>query len=162
MNRVYKIVWSKAKNAYVVTSELAKNHTRSASGKAVKAALTVAVGMGVLMGGYAADAAAKDIVDKGGNLIAYDISPANEGTNIAVGKNAKVFIGGGTQESMLSFGETIEHTLTGMHIHSNNAAKQNLPAGMAVGTNTYARRFHSDGRPYIRKESDCYWRYDGG
>lgn len=38
MNRVYKIVWSKAKNAYVVTSELAKNHTKSASGKAVKAA----------------------------------------------------------------------------------------------------------------------------
>lgn len=89
MNRVYKIVWSKAKNAYVVTSELAKNHTRSASGKAVKAALTVAVGMGVLMGGYAADAAAKDIVDKGGNLIAYDISPANEGTNIAVGKKCE-------------------------------------------------------------------------
>ena len=81
----------------------------------------------------------RNIVDKGGNPIAYDISPANEGTNIAVGKNAKVFIGGGTQESMLSFGETIGHTLTGMHIHSNNAAKQNLPAGMAVGTNTYAR-----------------------
>lgn len=33
MNRVYKIVWSKAKNAYVVTSELAKNHTKNASGK---------------------------------------------------------------------------------------------------------------------------------
>lgn len=45
MNRVYKIVWSKAKNAYVVTSELAKNHTRSASGKAVKAALPVFCGM---------------------------------------------------------------------------------------------------------------------
>ena len=140
MNRVYKIVWSKAKNAYVVTSELAKNHTKNASGKMVKAALAAAVGMGTLMGGYAADAAAKDIVDKGGNPIAYDISPANEGTNIAVGKNAKVFIGGGTQESMLSFGETIGYTMTGsMHIHSNNAAKQNLPAGMAVGTNTYAR-----------------------
>ena len=140
MNRVYKIVWSKAKNAYVVTSELAKNHTKNASGKMVKAALAAAVGMGALMGGYAADAAAKDIVDKGGNPIAYDISPANEGTNIAVGKNAKVFIGGGTQESMLSFGETIGYTMTGsMHIHGNNAAKQNLPAGMAVGTNTYAR-----------------------
>lgn len=46
MNRIYKIVWSKAKNAYVVTSELAKNHTKSASGKAVKAALAAAVGMG--------------------------------------------------------------------------------------------------------------------
>lgn len=33
MNRVYKIVWSKAKNAYVVTSELAKNHTKNASAK---------------------------------------------------------------------------------------------------------------------------------
>ena len=140
MNRVYKIVWSKTKNAYVVTSEVARSHTKSASGKAVKAALAAAVGMGVLMGGYVADAAAKDIVDKGGNPIAYDISPENDGTNIAVGKNAKVFIGGGTQESMLSFGETIGYTMTGsMHIHSNNAAKQNLPAGMAVGTNTYAR-----------------------
>lgn len=57
MNRVYKIVWSKAKNAYVVTSELAKNHTKNASGKMVKAALTAAMGMGVLMGGYVADAA---------------------------------------------------------------------------------------------------------
>ena len=46
MNRVYKIVWSKAKNAYVVTSELAKNHTKSASGKAVKAALAASCGDG--------------------------------------------------------------------------------------------------------------------
>ena len=145
MNRVYKIVWSKAKNAYVVTSELAKNHTKNASGKAVKAALAAAMGMGVLMGGYVADAAAKDIVDKGGNPIAYDISPANEGTNIAIGKNAKVFIGGGTQESMLSFGETVDPTYwhgiirTGWNIHSNTDAKKNLPAGMSVGKNTYAR-----------------------
>ena len=148
MNRVYKIVWSKAKNAYVVTSELAKNHTKNASGKMVKAALTAAVGMGVLMGGYVADAAAKDIVDKGGNPIAYDISPENDGTNIAIGKNAKVFIGGGTQESMLSFGETVDPTYkyvfgipfqTGWNIHSNTDAKKNLPAGMAVGKNTYAR-----------------------
>ena len=145
MNRVYKIVWSKAKNAYVVTSEVARSHTKSASGKAVKTALAAAVGMGVLMGGYAADAAAKDIVDKGGNPIAYDISPANEGTNIAIGKNAKVFIGGGTQESMLSFGETVDPTYwhgiirTGWNIHSNTDAKKNLPAGMSVGKNTYAR-----------------------
>lgn len=33
MNRVYKIVWSKAKHAYVVTSEVARSHTKSASGK---------------------------------------------------------------------------------------------------------------------------------
>lgn len=33
MNKVYKVIWSKAKNCYVVVSELAKNHTKSASSK---------------------------------------------------------------------------------------------------------------------------------
>ena len=86
-------------------------------------------------------AADSDIVDKGAQAIAYDISPVNDGTNIAIGKNAKVFIGGGTQESMLSFGEDVSFTNHGlsMNIHSNTAAKQNLPSGIAVGTNTYAR-----------------------
>lgn len=84
-------------------------------------------------------AADKDIVDKGAQPIAYDISPANDGTNIAVGKNAKVFIGGGTQESMLSFGEKVHKGSFSMNIHDNNHAKQNLPEGMAVGTNSYAR-----------------------
>ena len=86
-------------------------------------------------------AADSDIVDKGAQAIAYDISPVNDGTNIAIGKNAKVFIGGGTQESMLSFGEDVSFTNWGlsMNIHSNTAAKQNLPSGIAVGTNTYAR-----------------------
>ena len=93
-------------------------------------------------------AADKDIVKGEGAEIKYDISPANDGTNIAVGKKAKVFIGGGTQESMLSFGEKAERTYkeilgfqipTGWHIHSNNHAKQNLPESIAVGTNSYAR-----------------------
>lgn len=69
MNKIYKIVWSKAKHAYVVTSEVARSHTKSASGKAVKAALAAAVGMGVLMGGYAADAA--DTATGSGNGVAY-------------------------------------------------------------------------------------------
>lgn len=84
-------------------------------------------------------AAEKDIVEKGAQPIAYDISPANDGTNIAIGKNAKVFIGGGTQESMLSFGEKVHEGIFSMHIHDNNHAKQNLPEGIAVGTNSYAR-----------------------
>lgn len=93
-------------------------------------------------------AADKDIVDKGAQPIAYDISPVNDGTNIAIGKNAKVFIGGGTQESMLSFGEKAERTYTekwgfkiptGWNIHSNERAKKNLPEAIAIGTNSYAR-----------------------
>lgn len=150
MNRIYKVIWSHVKQCYVVTSELAKSHGRTSIGgrtsRLAVAALTAFVlTAGVTGVGLAAD---KDIVKGEGTEIKYDISPANDGTNIAVGKNAKVFIGGGTQESMLSFGEKAERTYTefwgvkiptGWHIHSNDQAKQNLPEAIAVGTNSYAR-----------------------
>ena len=89
MNRVYKIVWSKAKNAYVVTSELAKNHTKNASGKMVKTALTAAVGMGLLMGGYTASAA--DNTPGAGSGVAIGTgSNAPKEENVAVGKGATI------------------------------------------------------------------------
>ena len=141
MNKIYKVIWSHVKQCYVVTSELAKAHgrtsTRGRTSRLAVAALTAFIlTAGVTSVGLAAD---KDIVDKGAQPIAYDINPANDGTNIAVGKNAKVFIGGGTQESMLSFGEKVHEGIFSMHIHDNNHAKQNLPEGIAVGTNSYAR-----------------------
>ena len=143
MNKIYKVIWSHVKQCYVVTSELAKAHgrtsTRGRTSRLAVAALTAFIlTAGVTSVGLAED---KDIVDKGAQPIAYDISPANDGTNIAVGKNANVFIGGGTQESMLSFGEKVEVYNGGlsMHIHDNDHAKKNLPEGIAVGTNSYAR-----------------------
>lgn len=112
-----------------------KKGTRSSRFRITTIAIAVASSF-AMTPAWAADS---DIVDKGAQAIAYDISPANDGTNIAIGKNAKVFIGGGTQESMLSFGEDVAHTIFSMNIHSNTAAKQNLPSGIAVGTNTFAR-----------------------
>lgn len=126
-------------------SELAKSSRKGAghAGTPALARIIIAtLAAGILTWGIAPGvswAADKDIVDKGAQPIAYDISPANDGTNIAVGKNAKVFIGGGTQESMLSFGEKVHEGSFSMNIHDNNHAKQNLPEGMAVGTNSYAR-----------------------
>ena len=155
MNRTYKVIWSKARRCYVVVSELAKSQHKSSSksehissnvhwggGYLGKAAAAAVVASLLTFGSLAYSpvmAADKDIVEKGAQPIAYDISPANDGTNIAVGKNAKVFIGGGTQESMLSFGEKVHEGIFSMHIHDNNHAKQNLPEGIAVGTNSYAR-----------------------
>ncbi|MCF0153404.1 ESPR-type extended signal peptide-containing protein [Megasphaera sp.] len=154
MNRTYKVIWSKARRCYVVVSELAKGQHKLSSksehissnvhrgGDLGKTALAAVVASLLTFGGLAYSpvmAADKDIVEKGAQPIAYDINPANDGTNIAVGKNAKVFIGGGTQESMLSFGEKVHEGLFSMHIHDNNHAKQNLPEGIAVGTNSYAR-----------------------
>lgn len=132
----------------MVVSELAKRNQKNSQTStdhrtpALARVITATIAVGALMWGSAPGvswAADKDIVDKGAQPIAYDISPANDGTNIAVGKNAKVFIGGGTQESMLSFGEKVHEGSFSMNIHDNNHAKQNLPEGMAVGTNSYAR-----------------------
>lgn len=91
MNKIYKIVWSKAKHAYVVTSEVARSHTKSASGKAVKAALAAAVGMGVFMGGYAADAAPATNPARNGLGIAIGTgSNAPKAENVAVGQGASI------------------------------------------------------------------------
>ena len=108
-------------------------------GKAAVAAIVAGL---LTFGGVAYSpvlAADKDIVKGDSAEIKYDINRTNDGTNIAVGKNAKVFIGGGTQESMLSFGEKVYQGSFSMHIHDNNHAKQNLPEAIAVGTNSYAR-----------------------
>lgn len=48
MNRIYKIVWSKTRHVYVVTSEIVRSHVKGTSGKM---AVAVAVGFGVLGGG---------------------------------------------------------------------------------------------------------------
>ncbi|MBR1590851.1 MAG: YadA-like family protein [Acidaminococcaceae bacterium] len=41
MNRIYKVIWSKARNCYVAVSELAKNHTKGCSGSRAGRMLTV-------------------------------------------------------------------------------------------------------------------------
>lgn len=147
MNHIYKLVWNRARNMYMAVSETAKSHGKSgaASHAGRKAALLAAAAL-MASGMFGmAEAADKDIVKGDGVEIKYDISPTNDGTNIAVGKNAKVFIGGGTQESMLSFGEKADPTMwhglvqTGWNIHSNEHAKKNLPEAIAIGTNSYAR-----------------------
>ena len=64
MNNIYKVIWSKAKNCYVVASEIARSHTKSASGSekiggvarhallALGAACAIACGGFVNVGAY--------------------------------------------------------------------------------------------------------------
>lgn len=53
MNKIYKVVWNKARNCYVVASEFAKNHQtgssriKAASVAAVMAATMLTIGTGV-------------------------------------------------------------------------------------------------------------------
>ena len=47
MNKVYKLVWSKVRNCYVVASELAKSHSK---GKSRKTAVTRGMILPIVMG----------------------------------------------------------------------------------------------------------------
>ena len=134
MNRVYKIVWSKAKNAYVVTSELAKNHTKNASGKMVKAALTAAMGMGVLMGGYMADAAPATNPSGDGPGIAIGTGSSSQKVDsTAVGKNAKT-----TGERALAVGyNSIADADSAMAVGNGNKAMAG--GSLAVGARNIAQ-----------------------
>ena len=128
MNKIYKIVWSKAKHAYVVTSEVARSHTKSASGKAVKAALAAAVGMGVLMGGYTTNAA--DTTTGSGSGVAYGTgSNAPKAENVAIGKDATISYSGGV--GMPSTGDIV----IGNKAKTNNYFDQG--GGIAIGSNSF-------------------------
>ena len=77
----------------------------------------------------------KDIELHDATGVLYDTMGPNTSTNITVGPKATVLIGGGKQEGVLSFGETF----SGRDIKNEVEILKNLPAGIAVGANTYAR-----------------------
>ena len=52
MNRIYKVIWNKAKHCYVVVSELAKSRTKSPSvGRTVRGSLAAVIAAAVISGG---------------------------------------------------------------------------------------------------------------
>lgn len=62
MNNIYKVIWSKARNCYVVASEIAKSHTKSASGQSVRrSALASLLALSFLCGGLGVASAAETV-----------------------------------------------------------------------------------------------------
>ena len=92
MNKIYKLVWSKVRNAWVVASEIAKGHGKNASAarerKLLKTAVITAIMGGCLMTGGLASAAANPAGTGPGIAIGQD-SHADNATGISIGKNAK-------------------------------------------------------------------------
>ena len=96
MNKIYKVVWSKAAEAYVVTSELAKSCTKSPSGKglrrSVTAALLAAIAVApVSFGVYAADDTHYVSVNSDNQTADsnYDNQGAQAKNSIAIGPSVK-------------------------------------------------------------------------
>lgn len=68
MNNIYKVIWSKAKNCYVVASEIARSHTKSATGSGKIGGVTRCsllaslMALSLLCGGFGAASAANGTV----------------------------------------------------------------------------------------------------
>ena len=135
MNKVYKVIWSKAKHCYVVVSEIAKRNGKGQS-SGVRSSVTapsLLCTLALLLGTtvWALPAGAVDKTTGSGNGIAYGSqSQASLQTSVAVGKEAKA-IGAGT-------------TAIGDHAKAaDNAGTDPVSGGTAVGSYSEAASDHS-------------------
>ena len=150
MNKIYKIVWSKIKNTYVVVSEVAKSHSKAISSrqrKSIAAVMTV-LALGFAPGGvYAAIDGVTTFVEPGnqnvkigngislrnnngkngavaiGDHVQIDDYVMQEGS-VAIGKNAFVENMYGNQEKFFKF---------------NQQDITKWASSIAIGQNAYAR-----------------------
>ena len=158
MNHIYKVIWSRVKNSYVVVSEIAGTARKSGRVRVSKNTLTAVLAAFLLTGiSVSPVSAALDGVNtfvEPGNQnikIGNDIDLRNNSTkngaiaigdhaqiddyvmqegSIAIGKNAFVENMWGTQDKIFRFG---------MHSTDPSRTDHLLPAGIAIGQNTYAR-----------------------
>ena len=158
MNHIYKVIWSRVKNSYVVVSEIAGTARKSGRGRVSKNTLAAVLAAFLLTGiSVSPVSAALDGVNtfvEPGNQnikIGNDIDLRNNSTkngaiaigdhaqiddyvmqegSIAIGKNAFVENMWGTQDKIFRFG---------MHSTDPSRTDHLLPAGIAIGQNTYAR-----------------------
>lgn len=100
MNKVYKVVWNKARNCYVVASEFAKSHTKSHSGstKRVRVGTTAALMAVAVLTGFAMPAQAAVSIGTDGTVKAEaaDINALNNllKNGVTTNKDGSVTVGG--------------------------------------------------------------------
>lgn len=87
MNKVFKVIWSEARNAYVVVSEIAKNHgSKSCSTKKL---LTMLIATGVMTCASVAPAMAANLAPEDTKIEAGDGAAAKGSEGVAIGKNSE-------------------------------------------------------------------------
>lgn len=159
MNKVFKVIWSEARNAYVVVSEIAKNHgSKSCSTKKLLAML-IATGVmtcASMAPAMAANPAPDDLnvtIGKGAHVSVWNsVTGKNITGDIAVGPNAHAWNGEysygsegriGSKEYLLDFGQggvVGAEWLPFVGYYKYKVADGSKIAGsIAIGKNTVAR-----------------------
>ena len=159
MNKVFKVIWSEARNAYVVVSEIAKNHgSKSCSTKKL---LTMLIATGVMTcasmaPAMAANPAPDDLnvtIGKGAHVSVWNsVSGQTISGDIAVGPNAHAWNGEytyrnkyariGSKEYLLDFGQggvVGAESIFGVPYKYKVADGSKIAGSIAIGKNTVAR-----------------------
>ena len=162
MNKVFKVIWSEARNAYVVVSEIAKNHgSKSCSTKKL---LTMLIATGVMTcasmaPAMAANPAPDDLnvtIGKGAHVSVWNgVSGQTISGDIAVGPNAHAWNGEytyddkyariGSKEYLLDFGQGAVETVIDWKYgiipvpHYKVKDGKKIAGSIAIGKNTIAR-----------------------
>lgn len=165
MNKVFKVIWSEARNAYVVVSEIAKNHgSKSCSTKKL---LTMLIATGVMTCASMAPAMADNpapndlnvTIGKGAHVSVWNgVSGQTISGDIAVGQNAYAWNGEytyddkyariGSKEYLLDFGQGAVETVIDWKdwkygiipvLHYKVKEGSKIAGSIAIGKNTIAR-----------------------
>ena len=138
MNRIYKVIYSKARQCYIVVSELAKsNHKSSQQGAdhtntpALARIIAVALAAGALTWGSVPGVswAADNTAGSGDGVAVGTGSSAPKAENVAIGKGATISYSGGVGQP--STGDIV----IGGGAHINNYIDQG--GGIAIGANSF-------------------------
>lgn len=133
MNKIYKVVWNKARNCYVVVSEFAKNHsTSSVTKKKVSIAAILAAGM---LSGFSpmVSSAANNTGDSIGTVIAGDGNTVFSSNSVTLG-NGISSLGGANVA--IGFGSKAGDQEKPLDSHNANGAT-------AVGTGSQATNYRA-------------------
>uniref|UniRef100_UPI0025EF786C ESPR-type extended signal peptide-containing protein n=1 Tax=uncultured Phascolarctobacterium sp. TaxID=512296 RepID=UPI0025EF786C len=144
MNKVFKVIWSEARNAYVVVSEMAKSHgTKSCSTKKLLAML---IATGVMTCASVAPVMAANPAPKDTKIEVGDGASASGQGSVAIGQNAAASglvgiaigrdaIASGTDSIAIGSSTKADQTFS---VAVGNDIKFTAYAGTAVGQQAYA------------------------
>ena len=155
MNKVFKVIWSDARSAYVVVSEIAKNHgSKSCSTKKLLAMLIAA---GVMTCASVAPAMAAPTVDDSAKVNVGKKAEVAVADNAKVNVDEKIAIGIGANAkgaySVAIGNNAVVTGLGGVAVGHNSEGAEN---SVALGSNVKAAGFNSVAIGNSAKTSDLH------
>ena len=135
MNKIFKVVWNKSKNCYVVVSEFAKNN--SGKKKVVVAAVFAALAM---TNANVALAVNEVPTSTGGASVAFGDSATVTGANaVGLGNSASV-----TGVNAVALGTNVKATTSDVVAIGTAAKTETAGGGIAIGQNAYSKGLYGN------------------